>query len=47
MMKLKLVKGKTTYEAAAAVNGTAPDGDTNHGNKVLKEVSRAFYGKIR
>ena len=46
-MKLKLVKGKTTYEAAAAVNGTAPDGDVNHGTKVIKEVSRSLYGKIR
>ena len=44
-MKLKLVKGKTKYEAAAAENGTAPVGDMNHGTKVLKEL--VYTNKIK
>ena len=37
MVKLKLVEGNDTDEAATAANGTAPDGDVNRGTKVLKE----------
>ena len=33
MPKLKLVKGNTTDEAAAAANGTVPAGYINHGTK--------------
>ena len=37
MVKLKLVEGNDTDEAATAANGTAPAGDVNHGTKLLKE----------
>ena len=32
------MRGKTADEAAVAENGTAPDGDMNHGTKVIKEL---------
>ena len=36
--KLKLVKGKTSYEASVAANGILPDGGVNHGTKVIEEL---------
>ena len=36
MKKLKLVKDKSVYEAAAAANGNAPAEYENHGTMVLK-----------
>ena len=33
MLKLKLVKGKTSYGVASDTNGTEPDGYVNHGTK--------------
>ena len=36
--KLKLVKGKTSYEAYVAANGILPDGGVNHGTKVIEEL---------
>ena len=45
MLKLKLVKGKATDEAATAKNGTAPDEDDNHGASLLKQLVNTFSGR--
>ena len=45
MVKLKLVEGNDTDEAATTENGTAPAGDVNHGTKVLKELLEPWAGK--
>ena len=46
MMQLKLVKDKTSYKAAAIVNGTAYSGGVNHGTKVLKELVDPWVVKL-
>ena len=46
MMKLKLVKGKTSYEADSASNWTAPSGGVNHRTKVLKELVDPWVVKL-
>ena len=38
MMKFNLVIVNTVDQAAVAANGTASDGDVNHGTKLLKEL---------
>ena len=38
IMKLKLVNGKTLFDAASAANGTATDGYVDHGTAVIKEL---------
>ena len=45
IMKLKLVKGKATDEAATAKNGTPPDEDDNHGASLLKKLVETFPGR--
>ena len=38
MLKLKLVKGKTKYEAFSDVNGTVPANDYKRGTITVKEL---------
>ena len=45
VIKLKLVKGNTSDEAAADKNGTKPAWDVRHGTKVLKELGYPWLGK--
>ena len=45
-MKLKLVKGKASYEAYAAENGTAHYMYVNHVTKLLKELVEPLEVKV-
>ena len=45
MVKLKLVEGNDTDEAATAANGTAPAGNVNHRKKSTQRIIRALGGK--
>ena len=45
MLKLKLVKGNTTYEAASTANETVPAGYVKHGTKSLKYLVASRAGK--
>ena len=38
MMKLKLAKSKTAYEAVDTANGNPPSSDVNNGTKILKKL---------